>query len=185
MICYLIRHGKDDDTLRGGWSNHGLTSCGMEQVHELAKEMVSRNINIDCIYSSDLKRAKETSMIIADYLNVPVIFESEFRETNNGDLAGMKNELADEKYPGLYWSSLDYTECYPNGESPEMFYNRIKTAWQKFKNNLLTQLSKDVALVTHGGVMEVILCIENNIEFSNKEKHFTTPYAKMIPVEIK
>lgn len=181
MICYLIRHGKDDDTVRGGWSNAGLTSVGIQQVNKLAKEMLKKNIDIDCIYSSDLQRAKETSEIIAEYFNVPIIYKPEFRETNNGDLAGMKNETANEKYPGLYWSTLDYSECYPNGESPEIFYNRIKNGWMKFRNEILVQSSKDVVLVTHGGVMEVILCIENGIEYSNKTKHFATLNAKLIP----
>ena len=26
MTCYLLRHGKDDDTLRGGWSDAPLTA---------------------------------------------------------------------------------------------------------------------------------------------------------------
>ncbi len=183
MFCYLVRHGKDDDTIRGGWSNHGLTLLGVEQANKLAEEMVVTNINIGCIYSSDLQRAKETSMIISNQLNCPIVYSTEFREVNNGDLAGMKNGLANVKYPGLYWSSLAYDECYPNGESPEMFYNRIKKAWLDLKGIIL-QSQQNILLVTHGGVIEVILCIENNIAFSNKEKHISTPSAKLIPIEI-
>ena len=26
MILYLIRHGKDDDNIRGGWSRHSLSN---------------------------------------------------------------------------------------------------------------------------------------------------------------
>lgn len=184
MLCYLVRHGKDDDTIRGGWSNHGLTTSGIVQVHELAKELIAQNMKISCIYSSDLERAKETANILGDYLKCPIMLTSEFREVNNGDLAGMKNELADDKYPGLYWAALGYEECYPNGESPKMFFERIKTAWLEFKSKV-AQSSEDVLLVTHGGVMEVILCIENGIGFSNKVRHFSTPNAKAIAIKIK
>ena len=183
MLCYLVRHGKDDDTIRGGWSNHGLTASGIVQVHELAKKMTATNMKISCMYSSDLERAKETSRILADYLKCPIIFTAEFREVNNGDLAGLKNELADDKYPGLYWAALEYEESYPNGESPKMFFERIKTAWLEFKSKVV-QPSEDVLLVTHGGVMEVILCIENGVEFSNKTRHFSTPNVKAIPIKI-
>lgn len=183
MFCYLVRHGKDDDTVRGGWSSHGLVSEGIQQVNKLAKELERKNLKIDCIYSSDLKRAEETSTIIANVLDVPIVYESGFREVNNGVLAGMKNELANKQYPGLFWSSLDYTECYPSGESPELFYERVKSAWMKLKKELIRK-QKNGMLVTHGGVIEVILCIENDKTFSNKEKHYAVKAAEMVEVEI-
>ena len=185
MTIYLIRHGKDDETIRGGWSNHGLTPAGVEQVNKLAAKMIAENLNIDYIYSSDLKRAKETSGILSKYLECLIEYHAGLREANNGDLAGMKHKLANEKYPDLYWSSLAYDECYPNGESPEIFYNRVKATWLKLKNKILEQPLKNSAIVTHQGVIEVILCVENSIVFSNKTKHFSVPYAQLIPVEIK
>lgn len=184
MTCYLVRHGQDDDTVRGGWSDHGLTPPGIEQVHSLAQSMIAEDIHIDCIYSSDLRRAKETAVILSDYLKVPVTYHPGFRETNNGKLAGMKHELANERFPGLYWSSLGYTECYPGGESPEAFFHRIQTTWAQFKNDVLAQARKNVLLVSHGGVMEAILCMEHGIEFTNKLRHFSTPNAELIPIEI-
>lgn len=66
-----------------------------------------------------------------------------------------------------------------------MFYNRIKSAWMNLKSEMLKKSVENVALVTHGGVIEIILCLENGIEFSNKEKRFSTPAAALIPVEIK
>lgn len=50
MTIYLVRHGKDDETIRGGWSNHGLMPVGVEQVNKLAKEIVAANMNIEYIY---------------------------------------------------------------------------------------------------------------------------------------
>ena len=185
MIVYLVRHGKDDDTVRGGWSKHGLVPDGVKQVNMLANEMVAKNIKIDCIYSSDLQRTKETAEILSSYLDCPVEYNKGLRETNNGALAGIKHEIANEKYPGLYWSSLAYDEHYPNGESPEIFYNRVKKTWLELKNRILDNPSKNFLFVTHQGVIEVILCIENNIVYSNKETHFYVANAQLIPLEIK
>lgn len=185
MTIYLVRHGKDDETVRGGWSKHGLTPVGVEQVNKLANEMVAANMNIDYIYSGDLQRTKETAEILSRYMNCSIEYHIGLREANNGDLAGMKHESANEKYPGVYWSSLAYDECFPNGESPEMFYNRVKTVWLELKNKISERSSKSPLIVTHQGVIEVILCIENNIAFSNKIKHFSVPNAQLIPIEVK
>lgn len=185
MMIYLVRHGKDDDTIRGGWSNHGLTPVGIDQVNKMVTGMVAADIHIDYIYSSDLQRAKETAEILSKYLKCTIEYNAGLREVNNGDLAGMKHELANEKYPGLYWSSLAYDECYPNGESPKMFYNRVKAVWLEIKNTLLKHPAKNSLIVTHQGVIEVILCVENSIVFSNKAKHFSVPNAQLIPIEVK
>lgn len=185
MMIYLVRHGKDDETVRGGWSNHGLIPTGVEQVNKLAKEMAAANMNIEHIYSSDLQRTKETAEILSQYLKCPIEYHVGLRETNNGDLAGMKHELANEKYPGVYWASLAYDECYPNGESPEMFYHRVKTVWLELKNKISKQSSKSALIVTHQGVIEVILCIENGVAFSNQIRRFSVPNAQLIPIEVK
>ena len=183
MTIYLIRHGKDDDTVRGGWSDHGLSTVGVKQVYALAKNMAAANMAFDRIYSSDLQRAVETAEILSNYLKCPIEYDIGLRESDNGDLAGMKNDAASEKFPGLYWSALAYDQCYPNGESPEMFYHRVKAAWLELKDKL-KRASKDTLVVTHGGVIEVILCIENGIAYSNKVRRFSTPNAQLIPIKI-
>ena len=84
-----------------------MAASGIEQVQELAKELVAENMKISYIYSSDLDRAKETTKILADYLKCPIIFYDEFREVNNGDPAGMENELADENIRVYIGQHLD------------------------------------------------------------------------------
>lgn len=185
MICYIVRHGKDDETVRGGWSQHSLVHEGVEQVNVLGAEMVKEGLNVRCIYSSDILRAKETALILGKYLLCPIEYLPEFREANNGYLAGLKHEVANEKFPGVYWNTLAYSERYPGGESPEEFYLRIQAAWANFKRKIKQMPTKDVMLVTHGGVVEAIMCIENGVEFTNKAKHFATPSAKLIPIEIR
>lgn len=184
MICYIIRHGQDDETIRGGWSNHSLVPEGIAQVHTLGGEMNAKNIKISRIHSSDIQRARETALILQQYLQCPITFDSRFRESNNGNLAGMKHEEAEQKYPGVYWNTLEYTQPWPGGESPEQFFARIQAAWLDFKNRL-KDTQEDILLVTHGGVLEVILCIENGLTFTNKKKQFQTPCATLFAIEVK
>lgn len=184
MKCYLIRHGKDDTSVRGGWNNFPLTSEGIAQVEQLASRLLPADkMNIDVIYSSDLLRARQTADILSDVLSAPVIELPDFREANNGILAGMANHEASEQFPGLYWNTLDWDQPYPGGESPCQFYNRIAAAWRNLKTEL-GGTDHNAALVTHGGVLNVIQCIENGITYSNKANPFPVGYAELIVVEI-
>lgn len=172
MKIYIIRHGQDDDTVRGGWSDSGLTDLGIKQANTLAENLKYKydEFNIGKIISSDLKRAVETAEILAEFLCIPVETSAGFREVNNGDLAGMKNETADRLYPGLYWRNLDWEQKYPNGESPKEFYSRVYTAWNYLKNEY-SDYNKNILLVTHGGVINIIKSFENNEQYSNKNAY--------------
>lgn len=184
MICYIIRHGKDDETLRGGWSSSPLTSKGIAQVESLALKLAANSkINAGMIYTSDLARARQTAEILSAALNVPIKELPEFREANNGVLAGMDNKKAEELYPGLYWNTLAWEQPYPGGESPCDFYRRISKAWYEFKSRH-KGCSYDVVLVTHGGVINAIQCIENSVAYSNKTNSFPLSNAEMISIEL-
>ena len=181
MIVYLVRHGADDDSIRGGWSNHSLTDEGLEQSEELTKKLKENNCDAEIIYSSDLFRARQTAKILAQSLNLEVEYNAEFREVNNGDLAGMNNDLAKELYPNLYWRKLEWEQHYPNGESPKEFYERIKNAWEKIINSN----HKSIILVTHGGVINVIMHLVNDIEYSNKSSAYKIGTADYIKLSIR
>lgn len=173
-MIYLMRHGADSPDRYGGWSEYGLTGEGRRQVEAAKFELEGKGITE--IYSSDLARAKETAEIVADHLRLPITFLSQFRESNNGLLAGMLKTDGQKLYPGKYWSTLEWTEPWPGGESPEAFYNRISAAWRAFKREVI---DKTVLLVSHGGVMDVILCVENGVPYSNKEMRFKIKEAEI------
>ena len=101
---------------------------------------------------------------------------------NNGILAGMKNDLAAENFPGLYWNTLDWEQRYPEGESPQEFYQRICNAWEQFQSAILEQ-DENVLLVTHGGVIQVILSIVNGEEYSNRKALRKIRNAELIALE--
>lgn len=181
MICYLVRHGKDDSTVRGGWNRHPLTEEGSAQAAALADFLGSHDFGIRHIYSSDLRRAMQTAAPVAERLDLPVIPMPAFREVNNGDLAGLKNELASRLYPGLYWNTLDWDQRYPGGESPRDFYERIRSAWKLFQKEIADR-GENVLLVTHGGVINVILTLVNGEAYSNKTPPRKIRNAEWIPL---
>lgn len=179
MKVYLVRHGKDEDGVRGGWGSQPLTEEGHAQAERLAERI---DFPVDAIYSSDLPRAMQTAKPVAEKLGLPIVERPEFRETNNGELAGMKNELALARYPGLFWNTLGWEERYPGGESPRDFFERIRNAWDSFQNEV-RQREENAILVTHSGCIHVIRCILTGQPYSNKAKHNKVEHAKLITLE--
>lgn len=182
MILYIARHGKDDDTVRGGWSQNPLTEEGIQQAESLASFVQKSDLNIKHIYSSDLPRAMQTAEAIGNQLQLSVIPMQEFREVNNGILAGMNNDLAAETFPRLYWNTLDWEQRYPGGESPREFYERVRDAWDALQKKVLDR-NENVLLVTHGGVIQVILSIVNGEAYSNRKALRKIRNAELIALE--
>ena len=60
MKLFFVRHGKDDENFRGGWSNLGLMPEGEEQAKRLATLLKEKKeeYGIKKILSSDLVRVK-------------------------------------------------------------------------------------------------------------------------------
>lgn len=185
MCCYIVRHGQDDETIRGGWSQHSLTAEGRFQAQRLA-EYISCNrddLAIRHIYSSDLRRAAQTAEPIAAALDLPVIPMAAFREVNNGELAGMKNDLAQERFPGLFWNRMDWEQRYPGGESPRAFYERIKMAWDSFQKEI-SRKGENVLLVTHGGVINVLRHLIQHEPYSNQNRPYPMKNGEMIVLKL-
>lgn len=175
MKVFFIRHGKDDDRYRGGWSDLDLTPEGRQQAKLLAVYLKEhdREYRIGKIISSDLPRAMTTARYISDELALPVQEEFKLREINNGDLAGMPDEEALARFPGLFFHSLKMNEPYPNGECPEEFFRRIGKWFDgftaKYKN-----AEDNILIVTHGGVINIIYHLVNGTEWTNKTPAFKT-----------
>ena len=173
MKLIFVRHGKDDDRYRGGWSSLDLIPEGVEQAKQLAKHLKDNNhtYQIAQIISSDLTRTLTTANIISCELCLPIQKDFQIRETNNGDLAGILNDTALKQYPGLFFSSLEMDEAYPNGESPNDFYLRIKKWFSDLTSNY-RNVKGNILIVTHGGVINVVYHLVKDIEWNNKGRAF-------------
>ncbi len=176
MKIIFLRHGQDDDTRRGGWSSYGLLEEGHLQAKQVAEYLRSQtDYAIGSVYASDLKRTMETAGHLAEALQLPVQPDRDLREINNGDLAGMPNEEALVRYPGLFFSTLGMDEPYPNGESPREFYDRIK-AWFRTFLEKNCETKKDILVVTHGGVIKILSHIAKGMDWTNQSN--TVPTGK-------
>lgn len=157
---HVVRHGEDEQDKVGGWSDNHLTDKGLREIKNLLPVIEE----YDLFISSDLKRAKETSEIINSKLNMDITFNNGFRETNNGDFKNLTKDEFLKHHRNYIFASLKMDEKYPGGESPKEFYERVKT---EFINLLENNKNKKILLITHGGVITVILCLLNGYAYSN------------------
>lgn len=186
MAIYFVRHGADDEGYRGGWSQRGLNVEGYRQSEKLGSYLKDKqsNYQIHRIVSSDLRRALDTANEIADFLNLSVESNSQWRETNNGIIAGMPHEIVNERYPGLYFSSLRMDERYPGGESPLEFYLRIEETFRRLCEDQSTKNHlENVMIVTHGGVINVVYHILKGLKWTNKNNSFPASHTSIHSVE--
>lgn len=168
MKAIFVRHGKDDDGYRGGWSDLDLIPEGVEQAKQLAKHL-ENTYRISKIISSDLPRALTTARHISDLVEIEIEKQPQLREMDNGDLAGMLNETALIQYLGLFFNTLKMDEAYPNGESPRAFYTRIRNWFDRFK---CQNTDDTVLVVTHGGVINIVYHLVKGIDWSNQGPSF-------------
>lgn len=187
MAIYLVRHGRDDEGYRGGWSQRGLNTEGYKQSEKLGRYLKENRstYNIHCIISSDLPRALDTAGELANELGIPAEPSSDWREMNNGIIAGMPNEIVDERYPGLYFSGLRMDERYPGGESPLEFYARIKEAFTRLCAEQATRNpDENMIVVTHGGVINIIYHLLKGVEWTNRSSKSPASYTSLHKIEL-
>jgi len=158
MKLCLVRHGQTEWNLQGryqGQSDVPLNRDGIAQAHSLARQLQGQTFA--AIYSSDLKRAKETALIIADAMHLPVIFEPRLREINQGEWEGQQVDKIRERYENLWqMRSLDPAGLRPpGGETVGELAERIQAALDDIAQ-LHPGLS--VLIVSHGLALATALC---------------------------
>ena len=95
-------HGRsraDDEGFHEGRYDSPLTQVGQAQALTRAQDFLTRNFQFNCIITSTLIRAKETANIIGQVLKVPIETDPRWMEKDNGPLAGLPFNIAEERYP--------------------------------------------------------------------------------------
>lgn len=147
MRIFLIRHGETDwnKALRlQGREDIELNTCGLQQADDCGKAF--RDININKIISSPLKRAKKTAEIIGKQLGISeILVEEDLIERDFGDASGLtyqeKNHIyGDGQIPGF--------------EPAEQVLNRMMRVIYQYESN---KKNEQILLVSHGAAIKTLL----------------------------
>lgn len=151
MILLIIRHGKSEADLldvHEGRADFELTERGHRQAAAMA-DYVGSHYSLTRLYASPLKRAAQTAGHLSEKTGLPILFEPDLMEHNNGQLAGLSREEADRRYPEIKGLPVELSVY--GQESDADFRSRAVKAL----NRILAESEPDsvVAVVTHGGMI--------------------------------
>ena len=151
----LLRHGESVGNAEGyyqGQYDFPLTERGRAQTRRLISRWRADGTQFDQVIASPLIRARETAEMIAEALNVPVQFDPDWKERNNGVLAGVKREIADQRYP-----KPDFFNPYENlGETGEGNFELFLRAGRAVQR-ILQMPPARYLIVSHGGTLNQAL----------------------------
>jgi alpha-ribazole phosphatase len=152
----LVRHGETEWNKQRryqGQADIPLSSLGMQQAALVAERLAKEEI--DAIYASDLKRAWQTAMLIAEQKSLSLYPEPRLREMNFGVLEGLTWDEAEKKYPKMLKAWLkDYNQPPEGGEAMDVFSARVLS----LRDDLLKKHNdQKILLVAHGGSLSELL----------------------------
>lgn len=154
---WLIRHGEPDPAIRGrcyGRLDVSLSAEGRRQIERVSKRLASEPLR--AIYTSPRKRTFESAEMIAAAHGRGVEVENRLCEIDFGDFEGLTYDDIAERYPEIYrrWMERPWEVEFPNGESFSVMRSRVTGAVAALLDR---HAGQSVALVTHGGVIRIVL----------------------------
>ncbi len=147
----LVRHGETEWNQQRKLQGHldsPLTDSGINQARLLALQLANQNIN--SIFTSPLKRASDTALIINQSLNKSISTDERLKERHFGD---WQEKYFDElthlpDFEFIFQKSEHHAP--PNGESGIICANRMEQALIDIAKQ---HLGKNILIVSHGDII--------------------------------
>jgi glucosyl-3-phosphoglycerate phosphatase len=154
----LLRHGQTEwnasDRMQGQIDTD-LSEVGRGQAKDAARELLSHDAI--AIVSSDLRRAYDTAVALADHTKLDVVRDPRLRETSLGEWEGLTHHDVDAHYPGarLTWRmNADFTP--PGGESKLEVGARALPVVSELFAARADWPGRTIILVAHGGLIAAL-----------------------------
>jgi 2,3-bisphosphoglycerate-dependent phosphoglycerate mutase len=151
----FLRHGESVGNVEDrfqGQADFPLTEKGLAQARALAARWKEAGIQFNRCISSPLLRARQTAEIVTAALQVPLEFDQEWMEINNGLIAGLTADEAVKIAPKPTVST-PYTRYGQTGESRWEVYLRAGRAVQR----ILDGPPGHILVTAHGGILNMAL----------------------------
>jgi broad specificity phosphatase PhoE len=150
----LIRHGESvgnrDRVYASDPAELPLTELGYQQAQE-AGAAIARTFKVELVIASPYLRARETARVIAAVLGVPLEIEPNLYER---DVGALKGKSYDSMLTAAGYDPLRAWTWKPEGgESFEDVEARVGPILDRLA---LAHLSRDIVVVSHGGVMKAL-----------------------------
>lgn len=170
MRIYIVRHGEctdRDGVYIGSGTDLGLNSLGRTQIKEISLALKKKILGPVSLYTSSLKRARESAEIIKDTLDLKkCLKDSALNEIDFGLWEGLTYNEIMKKWKDIatIWYNNPFDITPPGAESFRSFYIRV----EDFYNRLLESGDKNAVIVAHGGVIQLLLTLLNGDKIENR-----------------
>ncbi|MCZ4309748.1 alpha-ribazole phosphatase family protein [Vibrio atlanticus] len=159
---YLLRHGRVEGEAALNGSSDVLVNPDTQD--QISGALVKQDIAFDCVVTSPLRRCSDLASRYAQRMSVPLSVVPNFQEMNFGDVDGVPFDELEDKWGMLetFWQDPANHQL-TGAESLQSFHNRVTQAWSQ----LLNHPSDNLLLVTHGGVIRILLAHCLGIDWKN------------------
>lgn len=158
-LVFVLRHGQINTPLRKtyiGITDVPLDAVGIAQADYWQQAFES--INFDTIYSSPLRRCRDTAGIIGS--SRKVVVKGQLSEINLGEWENRELEYVKQYYPERFNARGRHpaTVAPPGGETFQNVHDRIMPFFKR-----LSESDHRALVVTHAGVIRVLICRFTNL----------------------
>jgi broad specificity phosphatase PhoE len=170
---YLARHGESDWNAANRFQGHSdrpLTDLGREQAQALGELVAAENV--EAVYSSPLKRALETALIVAARSGLEVVEDEDLCEVDTGSWSGLSRAEVQERFPEGFDRWTSGGAGWEDGESYEEMAERVLAAVNRIA---AAHPGGRVLIVSHGGPIRAIQGAANGMDIDE--------YRRLRPVE--
>jgi broad specificity phosphatase PhoE len=146
----LVRHGETDWNREKRWqglADLSLNEPGREEARMLAEQL--EPLPISAIYSSDLRRARETALIVAERKGLAVTPMRELREIDVGSWTGLFYDEVKERFPDGYEQMR--TRTGRGWEGGETYVEMARRVLETLRRIAREHPRETVLVVTHSG----------------------------------
>jgi broad specificity phosphatase PhoE len=153
-IILLARHGQSDWNATRRWQGHAdrpLTERGRAQASALAERLA--HIDLDAVYSSDLRRAADTARVVAEAQGLGLVQLPELREVDVGSWSGLTRDEAEERFPDGFSRWREGFPGWDDGEDYDEMAQRVIGAVVQIA---LAHEDGRALVVSHGGPIRAI-----------------------------
>jgi broad specificity phosphatase PhoE len=176
MRLILVRHGATDWNQQRrvqGLSNLGLNETGRKQAEALAQSL--KDVKVDVIYTSPLRRAQETARAISRFHQVEVVSLDGLKELDVGEVDGLTYEEMRIRHSEFFtkWMA-DFTSVrLPGGGTVPELRDQCCAAIQEIVKKQQPRMEEDckseekvVVAVTHFFPILCIVCNTLGLDLS-------------------
>ena len=156
---WLLRHGATE--LHSGKVVMGrydarLSEIGKSQMAEMGKRLAGEKLRAGALYSSPLRRARDSAEIVNRCLGLPIREVEDFSEISLGAWDGRLIEDVKKEWPAQYARRGEYLMSYRFDEGSESFYMVEARVRRALLELLKDDPSPDILILTHAGVIKCL-----------------------------